>query len=110
MDSDNGGRSQTGPQLDTAPGPPVVSDSGRQPPAKGGEPSVPMTAVHPEASDNLVEALQSASLGEGHYTLMSMVIAKVQSAKSGLTEACASLLAGFQVSNLTYEKVSWCRQ
>ena len=98
MDSYEGGCSRLGPQSDTAPEPPVVPDSGRQPPAKGGELSVPMTSVHTEASDNLVEALQSASLGEGHRTLMSTVIAKVQSAKSGLTEACASLLTGFEVS------------
>ena len=84
----------------------MVPDSGRQPPAKGGEPPVPMTSVHPEASDNLVEALQSASLDEGHRTLMSTVTAKVQSAKSGLTEACASLLTGLEVSSLNCEKVS----
>ena len=77
----------------------MVPDSGRQPLAKGGKPPVPMTSVHPEASDNLVEALQSASLDEGHRTLMSTVIAKVQSAKSGYTEAYASLLIGFEVSN-----------
>ena len=65
-----------------------------------------MTSVHPQASDNLVEALQSAYLGEGHRTLMSTVIAKVQSVKSGLTEACASLLTGFEVSILCYKKVS----
>ena len=99
MDSDEGGCSRLGPQPDTAPEPPVVPDTGRQPPSKGGEPPVPMTSVHPEASNNLVEALQSASLDEGHRTLMSTVIAKVQSAKSGLTEACASLLTGFEVSN-----------
>ena len=100
MDSDEGGRSKLGPQPDTALEPPVVPDSGRQPPAKGGEPSVPMTPVYPEASNNLVEALQSASLDEGHRTLMCTVIAKVQSAKSGLTEACGGLLTGFEVSNL----------
>ena len=99
MDSDEGGRGKVAPQPDTAPEPPVVPDSGRQPPAKGGEPPVLMTSVHPEASDNLVEVLQSASLDEGHRTIMSMVIAKVQSAKSGLTEACANLLTGFEVSN-----------
>ena len=82
-----------------APEPPVIPDSGRQPLAKGGEPLVPMTSVHPEASDNLVEALQSASLDEGHRTRMSTVIAKVQSAKSGLTKACTSLLTGFEVNN-----------
>ena len=77
----------------------MVPDSGRQPLAKGGEPPVPMTFVHPGASGNLVEVLQGASLDEEHRTLMSTVIAKVQSAKSGLTEACASLLTGFEVSN-----------
>ena len=71
---------------------------------------MPMTSVHPEASDNLVEVLQSTCLDEGHRTIMSMVIAKVQSAKSGLTEACASLLTCFEVSDLNYEKVSQYRQ
>ena len=58
-----------------------------------------MTSVHPEASDNLLEALHGASIDEEHRTLMSMVIAKVWSTKIGLTEACASLLIGFEVSN-----------
>ena len=88
----------------------MVPDSGKQPLAKGGEPPVPMTSVHPEASGNLVEALQSASLDEGHRTLMGTVIAKVQSAKSGLTEACASLLTSFEVSDSNYDKVSQYRQ
>ena len=99
MDSDEGGRSKLGPQPDTALEPPVVPDADRQPPAKEGAPSMPTTSVHPETSDNLVRALQSASLDEGHRTLMSTMIAKVQSAKSGLTEACGSLLTGFEVSN-----------
>ena len=33
-----------------------------------------------------------------HCVLMGMVIEKVQSAKSGLTEACTSLLTGFEVT------------
>ena len=57
-----------------------------------------MTSVHPEASDNLLEALRGASIDEEHRTIMSTVIEKVRSAKSGLTEACASLLTGFEVS------------
>ena len=77
----------------------MVPDSGRLPLAKGGKLSVPMTSVHPEASDNLLETLQGASIDEEHRTLMSAVIAKVQSAKRGLTEACASLLTGYEVSN-----------
>ena len=60
---------------------------------------MPMTSAQPEASDNLLEVLRGASIDEEHHTLMSMVIEKVQSAKSGLTEACASLLTGFEVSN-----------
>ena len=59
---------------------------------------MPVTSVHLEAPDNLLEALRSASIKEEHRTIMSAVIQKVQSTKSGLTEACASLLTGFEVS------------
>ena len=52
-----------------------------------------------EAPDCLLEALRGASMDEDHRTLMSAVIQKVLSAKSGLTEACTSLLTGFEVSN-----------
>ena len=75
----------------------MVPDSGRRPPSKRGKTPVPVTSVHPEAPDNLLEALRSASIDEEHHTIMSAVIQKVQSAKSGLTEACANLLTGFQV-------------
>ena len=89
-----------GPQPNTVPEPPVVPDSGRRPPSKRGETPVPVTSVHPEAPDNLLEALRSTSIDEEHRTIMSAVVQKVQSAKSGLTEACASLLTGFEVSVL----------
>ena len=46
----------------------------------------------------MLEVLNGASIDEEHRTIMSMVIQKVQSAKSGLTKACASLLIGFEVS------------
>ena len=59
---------------------------------------MPVTSVHPEAPDNLLGAPRSAFIDEEHRTIMSAVIKKVQSAKSGLTEACASLLTGFEVS------------
>ena len=98
MGSNDGG-SKFGPQPNTAPEPPVVPDSVRRPPVKRGKPPVPVASVHPEAPDNLLEALRGASIDEEHRTIMSAVIEKVQSAKSGLTEACASLLTGFQVSN-----------
>ena len=102
-------RSKSGSQPDTVPEPPKALDSGRQPLAKEGEPTVPMTSVAPEVPDSLLEVLRGASMDEEHCTLMSAVIQKVRSAKSGLTEACTSLLTGFEVSNLNYEKVSQYR-
>ena len=57
----------------------------------------PVTSVQPEAPDNLLEALQGASIVDEHHVLMGTVIEKVQSAKSRLIEACASLLTGFEV-------------
>ena len=59
---------------------------------------MPVTSVQPEAPDNLLEVLKGASINEGHRTIMSAMIEKVQPVKSGLTEACASLLTGFEVS------------
>ena len=76
----------------------MVPDSGRRPPSKRGKTPVPVTSVHLEAPDNLQGALRDASIDEEHRTIMSAVIKKVQSAKSGLTEACASLLTGFEAS------------
>ena len=73
-------------------------------PVKGGKPPMLVSSVHPEAPDNLLEALRGASIDEEHRTIMSAVIEKVQSAKNGLTEACASLLIGFQVSNQNIRK------
>ena len=90
--------SESGLDLDTTPEPPVVPDSGRWSPSKSGKTPVPVTFVHPEAPDSLPGALRSASIDEEHHTIMSAVIQKVQSAKSGLSEACASLLTGFKVS------------
>ena len=55
-------------------------------------------SVHPEALDNLLGALRGASIDKENRTIMNAVIKKVQSAKSGLTEACASLLTSFEVS------------
>ena len=96
------GHIQFGPQPNTIPETDTAPESGEQPPSKEGVVPIPLTtSVNPEALDTLLEALQSASLGEGHRTLMSTVIGKVQSAKSGLTKACKSLLTGFEVSNAT---------
>ena len=51
-----------------------------------------------QAPDNMLEALQGASIDEEHCAIMSVVVQKVQSAKNRLTEACTSLLTGFEVS------------
>ena len=75
----------------------MVLESGSQPPSKKGKPTTPVTSVLLEAPDNLLEALNGASIDKEHHTVMSVVIQEVQSAKSGLTEACASLLTGFEV-------------
>ena len=101
--------SKSGLEPDTAPEPSTVPDSGRQPPSKRSKPTEPVTSVQPEAPDNLLEVLNGASIDEEHRTIMSAVIQKVQSAKSGLTEACASLLTGFEVSK-EYVKILPHRQ
>ena len=73
-------------------------------------PVPPVTSVQLEAPDNLVEALRGASIVDEHRILMGTVIEKVQSAKSGLTEACTSLLTGFEVRNVIVKRISQCRQ
>ncbi len=90
--------SKSGFVPDTAPESSTVSDHGRRTPSKRSKPSEPAAFVQPEVPDNLLEVLDGASIDEGHRTIMSTVIQKVQSTKSGLTEACASLLIGFDVS------------
>ena len=101
--------SESGLEPDTALEPSTVPDFGRQPPSKRSKPTEPVTSVQPEAPDNLLEVLNGASIDEEHRTIMSAVIQKVQSAKSGLTEARASLLTGFEVSK-EYVKILPHRQ
>ena len=100
MQTGDGGHIQFGRSPNTVPETYTARESGKQPPSNEGDaPIPPATSVYPEAPDTLLEALQSASIVEEHRTLMGMVIEKIQSAKSGLTEACTSLLTGFEVSN-----------
>ena len=100
MDIDGMGRPEFGPQPETIPETNTVPELCQQPPSiEGGAPIPPMTSVHPEAPDNLLEVLQGASIVEEHHTLMGTMIERIQSAKSGLAEACTSLLIGFDVSN-----------
>ena len=89
---------------DSAPEPVVVPESGRRSLHKKGKTVAPAASVQLEALDNLLEALNGASIEEEHRTVMSAVIQKVQLAKSGLTEACSSLLSGFEVRILIYVK------
>ena len=102
--------SKSGPGLDTAPEPSTVPESDRRRLHKKGEPTPPATSVHPEALDHLLEALNGASIDEEHGTVMSAMIQKVQSAKSGLIEACTSLLTGFEVCVRKHIKILPHRQ
>ena len=90
--------SKSGFKPDTAPESSTVPDRGRRTPAKRSKPTEPASSVQSEAPDNLLEELKGASINEEHRTIMSMVVQKVRSTKSRLTEACASLLTGFEVS------------
>ena len=90
--------SKSGFMPDTTPESSTVPDCGRQTPSKRSKSSEPAASIQPEAPDNLLEVLEGASIDEEQRTIMSTVIQKVQSAKSGLTEACASPLTGFEVS------------
>ena len=47
----------------------------------------------------LTGLLERATLSEDHHSLMSMVLEKISSATSGLSEAFTSLLRGFDVCN-----------
>ena len=75
----------------------MVPESGGRPLRKKGKTVALAASVQPEAPDNLLEALNDASIDKEHHTVMSAVIQKVQLAKSGLTQACTSLLTGFEV-------------
>ena len=83
---------------DTAPESSTVPDRGRRTPSKRSKPSESAASVQPEVLDNLLEVLDDASIDEGHRTIMSTVIRKVRTAKSGLNEACARLVTGFEES------------
>ena len=87
---------------DSAPEPTLAPESGGRPLRRKGKTVTPAASVQPEVPDNLLEALNSASIEEEHHTIMSVVIQKVRLAKRGLTEACSSLLRGFEVRKLKY--------
>ena len=100
METGDGGNVQFGPQPNTDLETHTAPESDEQPPSREeGEPVPPVTSVQPEAPDNLLEALRGASIVEEHRILMGTVVERVQSVKSGLTEACNGLLTGFEVSD-----------
>ena len=68
-------------------------------------PIPPATSVHPEVSDALLVALRDASIVDEHRALMGAVIEKIQSAESGLNEACINLIMGFEVCFVRFQRV-----
>ena len=81
-----------------ADNPEVSSQRVSSSPARPGS-SAP-TGVRPVELQSLLER---ASLSEDHPALMSVVIQRISSAKSGLHEAVGSLLTGFEVrKKMTY--------
>ena len=98
MDINGGGYLEFVPQPDTVPKTNTAPESGRQPPlTEGGAPVPPATSAQAEVPDTLSAALKSASIIDEHRALMGAVIEKIQSAKSGLNEACISLITGYEV-------------
>ena len=111
MGTGDGCQGPSGPQPDTILETYTAPESSERPSPKGGSvPVPPVTSVQPEAPNNLLEALRGASIVDEHRVLMGTVIERVQSTKSGLTKACASLLIGFEVSNLIVGRISQRRQ
>ena len=62
---------------DSAPEPTVTPESGGRPLRKKGKTETPAASVQPNVPDNLLEALNGASIKEEHRTVMSAVIQKV---------------------------------
>ena len=55
---------------DSAPKPRVAPESGERPLRKKGKTVTPVASVQPEVPDNLLEALNGASIEEEHRTVM----------------------------------------
>ena len=71
--------SKSGSRPDTAPEPSRVLESGGGPPSKRSKSTMPAAPVQSKAPDNMLEALQGASIDEEHRAIMSAVVQKVQS-------------------------------
>ena len=107
MGADSGSHLEFGSQPDAIPETNTAPESSRQPPSAGrGVPVPPATFVQREVSDALLVALKSASIVDEHRALMGAVIEKIQSAESGLNEACISLIRGFEVCFMRFRRVA----
>ena len=107
MGADGGGHLEFGSQPDAIPETNTAPESSRPPLSAGGDMPVPPTiSVQPKVSDALLVALKSASIVDEHRALMGAVIEKIQSAESGLNEACISLIRGFEVCFMSFQRVS----
>ena len=107
MGVDDGGHLEFGPQPNAIPETNTAPESSRRPPsAGGGVPVPPAISVQLEVSDVLLAALKSASIVDEHHALMGAVIKEIQSAESGLNEACISLIRGFEVCFMRFRRVS----
>ena len=107
MDVDGGGYPEFGPQPDTILETNTAPKPSRRPPsAGGGVPVPPAISVQLEVSDVLLAALKSASIVDEHRALMGAVIKEIQSAEGGWNEACISLIRGFEVCFMRFQRVS----
>ena len=107
MGVDGGSHLEFGFQPDAILETNTTPESSRQPSsARGGVPIPLAISVQPEVPDVLLVALKSASIVDEHRALMGAVIKEIQSAKSGLNEACISLIKGFEVCFMRFRRVS----
>ena len=105
MGANGGGHLEFGSQPGAVPETNTAPESSRRLlPAGGG---IPATSIQLKASDAMLVALKSASIVDEHRALMGAVIEKIQSAESGLNEACISLIKGFEVCFMRFRRVSW---
>ena len=110
MGADGGGHPEFGSHPDAIPEIYTAPESSRQPPSAGGVvPAPSATSVQPEVSDALLVASQDASIVDEHRAPMGAVIEKIQSAESGLNEACINLIRGFEVCFMMFRRMSWYR-
>ena len=77
---------------------PKAPGSGQRPSSmEGGLPTLPATSVYAELSGGLLTALRNVSVVDEHWTLIGVVVGKIQAAESGLNESCLGLIKAFEV-------------